>query len=56
MHVHKQVDCGVFATANATALAFGEASEENVYDEGEMRLHMATCFKKQVLRPFPTSS
>lgn len=59
VHVHKQqnlVDCGLHAIANATALAFGEAPEENVYDEGEMRTHLIACFEAQMLLPFPTRS
>ena len=39
IHVHKQpnlVDCGLYAIANATAIAFGEAPEENLYDEKRM--------------------
>ena len=36
IHMHKQpnlVDCGLYAIANATAIAFGEAPEENLYDK-----------------------
>ena len=52
VHIPNLVDCGLFTIANATALAFGEAPEENVYDEGEMRQHMSNCFKAQVFQPF----
>ena len=59
IHVQKQpnlVDCGLYAIANATALAFGEAPEENSYDEGEMQSHLSSCFEANMLVPFPTKS
>ena len=39
------MDCGLYAIANATALVFGAALEENFYDEGEMQSHLSSCFE-----------
>ena len=49
-------DCGLYAIANTTSLAYGEAPEKNLYDEKEMRDHLLSCFEAMVLIPFPTKS
>ena len=64
IHVHQQpnlVECGLYAIANVTALAFGDDPEENVYKDKEMRSHLrkckatlSSCFEALLLMPFPT--
>ena len=50
------VDCGLFALAFATSLAFGEDPCKNTYDVKRLRPHLLECLKKQQLVPFPTST
>jgi hypothetical protein len=45
--------CGVFAIATATALLFGKDPSAITYDVAKMRLHLAQCFAKQTMKPFP---
>ena len=47
------VDCGLYAVANATTIAFGEDPEEKLYKDKEMRQHLMQCFEAQILTPFP---
>ena len=54
MHCPKQKgvkDCGVYAIATATALAFGFKSA--VLREDKMRSHLVDCFNRQHMSPFP---
>ena len=45
--------CGVFAIATATALLFGKDPSAITFDVTKMRRHLANCFDKQEMRPFP---
>lgn len=49
-------DCGVFAIAFATSLAFDQDPCDIVYDTKCMRNHLLLCFEKEELSPFPTLS
>ena len=54
MHCPKQKgakDCGVYAIAIATGLAFG--SKSAVLRQDKMRPHLVNCFNRQHLSPFP---
>ena len=56
MKVQKQKDgfsCGLFAIANATALAFGLNPSEYVYDTTAMQAHFISCCQKRKIEPFP---
>jgi hypothetical protein len=56
MKVQKQKDgfsCGLFAIANATALAFGLNPSEYVYDPTTMRSHFVSCCRNRKIEPFP---
>ena len=46
-------DCGLFAIAFATALAYGQNPSKLKYDQSSMRSHLAHCFHKGKLVPFP---
>ena len=46
-------DCGVFATAFATCLAFGENPAHMTFDVPKMRPHLATCLKHKSISLFP---
>ena len=57
MNVSKQAgsqDCGLFAIAFMTSLAYGNNPIREVYRQDEMRAHLLTCFEKQVMQCFPT--
>ena len=43
-------DCGLFAIANATAIAF---SKYHKFNQHIMRHHLLTCFKNNCIVPFP---
>ena len=45
-------DCGVFAIAAATALAFG--SDPLQVQQSRMREHLLICFERGSISPFPT--
>jgi hypothetical protein len=47
-------DCGVFAIAFATSLAFGEDPRELVYSSDTLRPFLIDCFRKNVLSTFPS--
>ena len=46
-------DCGLFAVAFATSLCFDIPPATQNFVQTEMRSHLATCFQKGVLEPFP---
>ena len=46
-------DCGVFALAFATSLAFGMDPASQIYEQDRMRLHLANCFKVNKFSQFP---
>ena len=47
------VDCGVFAIAFATALAFGQDPSKLRFDVPKMRQHLVECLKLKKMSPFP---
>lgn len=49
-------DCGLFAIACATSLAFGIPPETQNFAQKHMRSHLAKCFTDGVMRPFPVLS
>ena len=48
------VDCGVYAIAFATSLAYGGNPEKESYDEKKIRPHLVECLKIGKLTVFPT--
>jgi len=54
--VNKQsgtTDCGVFAAAHCTALAFGENPSAVVYDQKHLRRHLLNCLESKKMSLFP---
>ena len=49
-------DCGLFAIAVATCLAFGILPEECSWEQDAMHNHLCECFEKGFISPFPVSS
>ncbi|KAI9565306.1 hypothetical protein GHT06_009095 [Daphnia sinensis] len=47
-------DCGVFAIAFATSLAFGEDPAIRMYDPKKLRPHFVQCMASGKLTPFPS--
>lgn len=47
------VDCGVFAIAFATSVAFGENPTTCQYDKSKMRGHLIQCLEEGQMQPFP---
>ena len=45
--------CGLFAIANATALAFGNSPGNFQYHQEKMRQHLWQCFEKREMALFP---
>ena len=48
-------DCGVFAAAYATSLAFGHDPCAFVYDQSRMREHLLRCLQQTKMEPFEFS-
>ena len=48
------VDCGLFAIAFATSLAYGEDPRKMYYDENLLRPHLVKCLTENKMSPFPT--
>lgn len=46
-------DCGIFAIAYATQLAYGHDPIQCQWKVGVMRNHLLKCFEKQMITPFP---
>ena len=46
-------DCGAFAIAAATAIAFGINPSSAHFQQKKMQSHILACFEKQELTPFP---
>ena len=58
MNVHMQsgsYDCGLFALAFVTALAFGEPPGHYHFEQGKMRQHLYKCFERRKMEMFPYS-
>ena len=57
-NVHMQTngnDCGLYAIANATALAFGRDPSKEQYIPSKLREHLIQCLEDKEMRPFPTA-
>ena len=50
------VDCGLYAIAFATSLAYGENPEEELFDKSKLREHLKSCFRSQTMTPFPKTT
>ena len=48
-------DCGVYAAAIATALAFGLDPAMIKFSTPAIRPHLIKCIQEKELQPFPTS-
>ena len=46
-------DCGVYAAAYATSLAFGHDPCSFVYDQSRLRKHFLQCLEQEKVTPFP---
>ena len=46
-------DCGVFAIAFATSLAFGKNPEELQFDQEKLRSHLIYCLEQKCFEEFP---
>lgn len=49
-------DCGVFAIAFATDLAFGLNPASHYYEQDKLRPHFIECLKSQQMTPFPSKN
>ena len=49
-------DCGLYAIANATALAYGRDPSTQSYVPRMMRQHLIGCFENRNIKPFPTAT
>ena len=55
-NTHKQAgsdDCGLFAAAYCTSLAYGQNPSAFVYDQSLMRKHLVLCLETKKMEPFP---
>jgi len=48
-------DCGLYAIAMMTSIAFKQDPEGIVYDHNGLRLHLKECFDQGIMQPFPIS-
>ena len=48
-----EVDYGLFSTAFATSLAFGEDPSNSTYDSAALRPHLIKCLTSGRMAPFP---
>ena len=48
-------DCGLYAIANETALAFGRDPLKEQYIPSKLREHLIQCLENKEMRPFPTA-
>ena len=48
-------DCGLYAIANATALAFRLDPSKEQYIPSKLREHLIQCLEDKEMRPFPTA-
>ena len=48
------LDCGVFAVAISTALAFQQNPAVIKFDQPALRPHLVACFEKRQFSPFPS--
>ncbi len=57
VQIHRQIggrDCGVYAIAISTALAFREDPAGIKFDQPAMKRHLIACMEKGTFSPFPT--
>lgn len=47
------VDCGLFAIANATAIAFGKNPSKLRFKQEALRSHLVNCYNKNLMLLFP---
>ena len=55
-NTHKQAgsdDCGLFAAAYCTSLAYGQNPSAFVYDQSLMRKHLMLCLETKKMEPLP---
>ena len=50
------VDCGVFAIAFTTSLAYGEDPSDIIYDQTVLRSHFLKCLKQEKMETFSRSN
>ena len=48
-------DCGVYAIAYATAVAFGQDLTEVTFHQPSMRKHLVSCYMNKNMQTFPPS-
>ena len=48
-------DCGLYAIAMMTSIAYKEDSIHVVYNRQDLQLHLKQCFDKSILTKFPVS-
>ena len=48
-------DCGLYAIAMMTSLAYNENPSNLIYNQQDMRIHLEQCFEKGILEKFPFS-
>ena len=54
-HIQKGgVDCGLFAIAISTAIAYGVDFTSLKFNQKEMRAHVVICFNDKIMTLFPT--
>ena len=46
-------DCGLFAIAFATSIAFGQNPARRKFRQQSMRAHLINCFENNKIIPFP---
>ena len=52
---HGGKECGLYAIANATSVAFGKDPSKMSYQESVMREPLYQCFSRETLEVFPTA-
>ncbi len=56
MDIPKQsgsTDCGLYAIAISTAIAYGSDQQELIFIQSDMRAHLIDCIQKQSMKEFP---
>ena len=48
-------DCGMYAIAYATAIAFGQDPTKLRFHQPSMRKHLVSCYMNKKMQPFPSS-
>ena len=50
---NNSVDCGLFAIAFATSLAFSQNPVHITFDKRQLRQHLVRCLEDEIMTPFP---